>query len=82
MTSDVRDGPVDALRGRTAHAKERPMKSILDPEFRYTPSVETDLRKTFARVRREQRRKQQAYAHAEAEARAKVLPIASRRQEA
>ena len=29
------------------------MKSILDPTFRYTPSVETDLRKTFARVRRE-----------------------------
>lgn len=31
------------------------MKSLLDPEFKYTPSVETDLRKTFARVRREQR---------------------------
>lgn len=31
------------------------MKSILDPTFRYRPSVETDLRKTFARVRREQR---------------------------
>jgi len=32
-----------------------PMKSILDPSFRYTSSVETDLRKTFARVRRELR---------------------------
>ena len=31
------------------------MKSILDPSFRYTPSVQTDIRKTFARVRREQR---------------------------
>ena len=31
------------------------MKSILDPSFRYTSSVETDLRKTFARVRREAR---------------------------
>lgn len=31
------------------------MKSILDPKFRYIPSVETDLRKTFARIRREQR---------------------------
>jgi hypothetical protein len=30
------------------------MKSILDPRFRYTSSVDTDLRKTFARVRREQ----------------------------
>lgn len=31
------------------------MKSILDPSFRYTPSVQTDIRKTFARIRREQR---------------------------
>ena len=31
------------------------MKSILDPTFRYTPSVQTDIRKTFARIRREQR---------------------------
>jgi len=29
------------------------MKSILDPSFRYTSSVNTDLAKTFARVRRE-----------------------------
>ena len=29
------------------------MKSILDPSFRYTASHATDLRKTFARVRRE-----------------------------
>lgn len=34
------------------------MKSILDPSFKYTPSVETDLRKTFARVRRELRKQQ------------------------
>jgi len=32
------------------------MKSILDPSFRYTTSAETDLRKTFARVRRELRK--------------------------
>ena len=57
------------------------MKSILDPEFRYTPSVETDLRKTFARIRGEQRRQQEAFALAEAEARKNVLPITSRRQE-
>lgn len=30
------------------------MKSILDPSFRYTRSDQTDLRKTFARVRRDQ----------------------------
>ena len=34
------------------------MKSILDPSFRYTKSLETDLRKTFARVRRELRKQQ------------------------
>ena len=28
------------------------MKWILDPSFRYTPSYETDIRKTFERVRR------------------------------
>jgi len=32
------------------------MKSILDRSFRYTKSVDTDLRKTFARIRRDQRR--------------------------
>ena len=31
------------------------VKSILDRSFRYTKSVDTDLRKTFARIRREQR---------------------------
>jgi len=36
------------------------MKSILDRSFRYTPSVETDLRKTFARIRRKQRETQTA----------------------
>jgi hypothetical protein len=29
------------------------MKSILDPSFKYRPSTQTNLRKTFARVRRE-----------------------------
>ena len=57
------------------------MKSILDPQFHYTPSVETDLRKTFARIRREQRRAQEAVALAEAESRKKVLSIPVRRQE-
>ncbi len=31
------------------------MKSVLDPTFRYTPSIHTDLRKTFARLKREAR---------------------------
>jgi hypothetical protein len=29
------------------------MKSILDPDFEYTPSVATDIRATFERVQRE-----------------------------
>ena len=32
------------------------MKSVLDPSFRYTPSYGTNLKATFARVRREMRR--------------------------
>ena len=39
------------------------MKSILDRSFRYTPSVETDLRKTFARIRRKQREADTAQEH-------------------
>ena len=30
------------------------MKSILDPSFRYSSSLETDIGRTFARIRREQ----------------------------
>lgn len=30
-----------------------PSKSFKDPDFRYRRAVETDIRKTFARVRRE-----------------------------
>ena len=49
------------------------MKSILDPSFRYTKSVETDLRKTFARVRRELRKEQQQQSTVRVEAMRKVL---------
>jgi hypothetical protein len=31
-------------------------KSILDPSFRYRPSHDTDIRKTFERVREELKR--------------------------
>ena len=30
------------------------MKSILDSSFKYTPSSQTDVRKTFDRIRRQQ----------------------------
>ena len=35
------------------------MKSILDPTFKYTSSAKTDLRKTFARIRREAKEKRE-----------------------
>lgn len=35
------------------------MKSILDGSFRYTRSADTDLRKTFDRIRQEQRQEAQ-----------------------
>ena len=54
------------------------MKSVLDRSFQYTPSVDTDLRKTFARIRREQRTLQQPLAHADAETLAKVRPLRQR----
>jgi hypothetical protein len=31
------------------------MKTILDPSFRYTASFDTDLKRTFARIRRDHR---------------------------
>jgi hypothetical protein len=55
------------------------LKSILDRSFNYTTSVETDLRKTFARVRREQRKQAQAQAATAEEVRQKVLLIATRK---
>ena len=50
------------------------MKSILDPSFRYTPSTATDVRKTFARIRRELQRAQAQTARRETEA-PRVVPI-------
>jgi hypothetical protein len=60
------------------------MKSILDRSFQYTPSAQTDLKKTFARIRREQRAQDAANDRASAEATLKVsrlrpaMPAAAR----
>jgi hypothetical protein len=51
------------------------MKSILDPSFRYTASFDTDLQKTFARVRRERMKDAEGAMQAAAEALAKVSSI-------
>jgi len=44
------------------------MKSILDPTFRYTNSANTDVRKTFERLRRERLARERRDARADAAA--------------
>lgn len=51
------------------------MKSILDPSFRYTSSAQTDLKKTFARIRGAQGAGDRAGSETNAEAGSNVLPI-------
>lgn len=52
MTNVAVRGVPETFAKRGA-ARLRGMKRILDPTFRYVPSHETDLRKTFERLRRE-----------------------------
>lgn len=63
-------GPYEPKKGH--------MKSILDPSFRYTSSSNTDLRKTFARIRRDYRKDAERAPQATADARAKVSSIVRR----
>jgi hypothetical protein len=56
------------------------MKSILDPTFQYTPSLKTDVRKTFARIRRELKAREQARANVEAEGLVKAISLDARRR--
>ena len=52
------------------------MKTIFDRDFRYVPSVATDLRKTFARIRREQQSNTQSRnARSIADARENVVTL-------
>lgn len=51
------------------------MKSILDRSFQYTPSAQTDLKKTFARLRREQRAQDAANDRAATEAKLKIAQL-------
>src|SRR5207248_1579820 len=54
--------PARVLSGPACLSDGGTVKSLLDPTFKYIPSVETDIRKTFARVRREARRDASAVA--------------------
>jgi len=58
------------------------MKSILDPGFRYVPSTSTDLRKTFARVRRELQKAGAAEDRPAASTAARVVPFGRPKQPA
>jgi hypothetical protein len=42
-----------------------PMKRILDSDFQYRPSFDTDVKKTFERIRRQQQLKDHAAAQRE-----------------
>jgi len=52
------------------------MKSLLDPSFRYTKSIDTDIRKTFARIRREQQKQARVLA---GESAGVILPLSQRK---
>jgi hypothetical protein len=52
------------------------MKSLLDPSFRYTKSIDTDIRKTFARIRREQQKQARVQT---GDASGIVLPLGQRK---
>ena len=53
------------------------MKHILDSDFRYRPSFDTDVRKTFEKVRRQQqvRSQEQHTTTTEPEVKVKVLKL-------
>jgi hypothetical protein len=52
------------------------MKHILDSEFRYRPSFDTDVRKTFEKARRQQQQvRERDIAAAAPETRVKVLKL-------
>ena len=57
--------------------EELVVKSVFHSSFRYTPSFDTDIRKTFERVRREQRQARARLPEAQSlpEAKVEVLKL-------
>ena len=51
------------------------MKHILDSDFRYRPSFDTDVRKTFEKVRRQQQVRDREPATSQPETKVKVLKL-------
>jgi hypothetical protein len=54
------------------------MKTVFDPSFRYTPSFNTDLKKSFAKIRRAQREESEKAAPEPAASLDNVSPITRR----
>jgi len=50
------------------------MKHILDSSFRYKPSFDTDVRKTFEKARRQQQDREREQAKADANAKESSAP--------
>jgi hypothetical protein len=59
---------------RFTSAGER-MKHILDSDFRYRPSFDTDVRKTFEKIRRQQQGRERETTASEPEVKVKVLKL-------
>jgi hypothetical protein len=51
------------------------MKHILDSSFRYRPSFDTDVRKTFEKARRQQQTKESEQVRHKPDVRVKVLQL-------
>jgi plasmid stabilization system protein ParE len=54
------------------------MKSILDRSFQYTPAAQTDLRRTFKRIREEQKKRAAAAAEKQSAGNVRALKEAAR----
>jgi hypothetical protein len=52
---------------------------IFDPSFRYTRAVETDIRKTFARIRKQQAEQQKKQQELDAQTALKVRKLGAAR---
>jgi len=51
------------------------MKHILDSDFHYRPSFDTDVRKTFEKVRRQQQVREREQTQSQPETKVKVLKL-------
>ena len=67
--------PPSLLKQSDRPSAGEPMKHILDSEFRYRPSFDTDVRRTFERVRRNQQARVRTQAKDGGEVQVRVLKL-------